>query len=158
MVALPNNDSVGEDTPLLVSPDTDDINHRKPSPLLSRRTIFGRTKDDWIPRARSPRAIVAVLCALVFLGSSAGGFTVIPMTRILEDRFCREYYGVGAGDAIDEGLCKVDVVQARLAYLMAVNSFVGAVVGCLVAIPWGGVADRCVWPFLFSTLRLVHPF
>ncbi|KAI4598258.1 hypothetical protein KJ359_003142 [Pestalotiopsis sp. 9143b] len=142
MVALPNNDSVGEDTPLLVSPDTDDINHRKPSPLLSRRTIFGRTKDDWIPRARSPRAIVAVLCALVFLGSSAGGFTVIPMTRILEDRFCREYYGVGAGDAIDEGLCKVDVVQARLAYLMAVNS-VGrrpvwslALLGMIVEAAW----------------------
>ncbi|KAI0175164.1 major facilitator superfamily transporter [Pestalotiopsis sp. NC0098] len=144
MVALPNNSRVGEDTPLLVSSDTDAVNHGDP---LSRRTIFtsfpGRTKSGWIiPQARSPRAIVAVLCSLVFLGSSAGGFTVIPMTRILEDRFCREYYGVGGEESVDEGLCKVDVVQARLAYLMAVNSFVGAVVGCLVAIPWGGVADR----------------
>lgn len=147
MVALPDNNSVGEDTPLLVSSDTDAINHGQSSPQLSRRTIFtsfpGRTKSGWIiPQARSPHAIVAVLCALVFLGSSSGGFTIIPMTRILEDRFCREYYGVSDGSPIEEGLCKVDVVQARLAYLMAVNSFVGAVVGCLVAIPWGGVADR----------------
>lgn len=153
MVALPNNSRVGEDTPLLVSSDTDAVNHGDP---LSRRTIFtsfpGRTKSGWIiPQARSPRAIVAVLCSLVFLGSSAGGFTVIPMTRILEDRFCREYYGVGGEESVDEGLCKVDVVQARLAYLMAVNSFVGAVVGCLVAIPWGGVADRYVLIFFFSS-------
>ncbi|ETS78342.1 hypothetical protein PFICI_10404 [Pestalotiopsis fici W106-1] len=110
-----------------------------------------------LPKVHDPHRIVAIMCVLIFFGSSSGGFTGITMTRILEDRFCREYYygatqslggGGGGGDddasfqPIDEDLCKVDVIQSRLAYLVAVHSFIEAAVGCVVAMPWGFVADR----------------
>ncbi|KAF3026478.1 hypothetical protein E8E14_012970 [Neopestalotiopsis sp. 37M] len=100
-----------------------------------------------LPKVYDPQKIVIILCALIFFGSASGGFAGIPMTRILEDRFCREYYGAteSLGDEaqpIDEDLCKVDVIQSRLAYLVAVHAFIEAAIGCLVAMPWGFVADR----------------
>lgn len=104
-----------------------------------------------IPVAREPNTIVAILCALVFIVSSSGGFFSIPMTRLFEDRFCREYYGSVHSDnePIDEDMCKVDVIQSRLAYMFAVDASIEAVMGCLVAMPWGLVADRSVFHSMF---------
>jgi hypothetical protein len=113
-------------------------------PHRRRATSIASFVNNHVPKAHSPNTIVAIVCALIFVASASGGFFSIPITRIFEDRVCQEYYsGVRSIDGpIDEELCKVDVVQSRLASIFAVNSFIDAVVGCLVAMPWGLVADR----------------
>lgn len=77
------------------------------------------------------------------------------MTRIFEERFCREYYSSirSPSNPLDEELCKVDIVQSRLAYLFAINAFIDAAIGCLVAMPWGLVADRSVPRSLYHADR-----
>ncbi|KAI0160195.1 major facilitator superfamily domain-containing protein [Xylariaceae sp. FL1272] len=97
-----------------------------------------------LPQAHSPNAIVAVLCASIFVGSASGGFLNIPMTRIFEDVLCRQYYNQthSLDGPIDEEMCKVDIIQSRLAYLFAIMAALNAGLSCLVALPWGIAADR----------------
>jgi hypothetical protein len=110
-----------------------------------RRTIsIASIASVNVPKAHHPSTIVAIMLVLVAVASSAGGFFSIAMTRILEDRFCEEYYSSIRSNAepIDEDMCKVDVVQSRLAYLLAISTSLEAALGCLLAMPWGFIADR----------------
>lgn len=94
-----------------------------------------------------------MLCAIIFVSSSSGGLYTIPITRIFEDRLCHQYYdGIGAriDQPIDEELCKVDAVQSRLSFLFATCFAIEAALGCLVAMPWGLVADRQVSSHLLA--------
>lgn len=116
-------------------------------PQPSRPASIASFPSIEIPKVQNPNTAVAIMCALIFVASGSGGFFNIPMTRIFEDRFCQEYYSsiILNKEDIDEELCKVDVVQSRLAYLFAIDSLIGAAMGCLVAMPWGLIADRSVF-------------
>lgn len=97
-----------------------------------------------IPKAHKPGTVVWILCVLIFFVAGAGGFMVIPMTRIFEDILCRQYYDKPQilGEPIDESLCKIDVIQSKLAFLFAIFESITAGVGCLAAMPWGILADK----------------
>ncbi|OTB02042.1 hypothetical protein M426DRAFT_322992 [Hypoxylon sp. CI-4A] len=97
-----------------------------------------------IPTAQKPGAVLALFFLIVFAASAADAFKIIPMTRIFEDILCHEHYGKSRGSVkpIDEALCKVDVIQSRLAYLFAVQEALSAGISCLVALLWAIVADR----------------
>ncbi|KAI0596519.1 major facilitator superfamily domain-containing protein [Biscogniauxia sp. FL1348] len=109
-----------------------------------------------VPRAHKGSVVVNVLCLIILVATSATGFIAIPFTRLAEDVLCRRYYGVeqqqqggpgvgigaGAANPIDEGLCKENSIQSRLAFVMAIHSALEAVAGLLAAFPWGLAADR----------------
>ena len=104
-----------------------------------RASIASSVAALHIPQTHDPRLVVVILATIVMLVSGAGGFWVLPATRILEERLCREYYdrerslwgtaadGGGRGeDAVGgdlpEEMCKVDAVQTRLAFIFALMS------------------------------------
>ncbi|KAI1759273.1 MFS general substrate transporter [Hypoxylon sp. FL1150] len=96
-----------------------------------------------VPKAHSKRTIIALLCLITFVVSSADGFTSIPAVRLLEDIICRQHYGLReSGNPVDEKLCKDDAVQSKVAFIMAIQSSLEAAVGLLAAFPWGLVADK----------------
>lgn len=75
-------------------------------------------------RPRPKLAIVALL-VLLLLVNLAGSLYQLPLNRVVERRFCREYYSehdpsvIDSDGNIDEKLCKkVDAVQQRLAWVM----------------------------------------
>ncbi|KAI1421218.1 major facilitator superfamily domain-containing protein [Xylaria sp. FL1777] len=97
-----------------------------------------------VPKAQKPGTIVFILCVVILVGSGAGGFQNMAMTRIFENILCRRYYDQIHSDdePIDEDLCKVDAIQSQLAYLMAIMSSLNAGVSVLAALPWGIAADK----------------
>lgn len=97
-----------------------------------------------IPKVHNNKAILNMLCAVYFVGASAGGFTSVPLTRIVEDVVCHRYYGPRrpSGELISEKLCKIEPIQAKVAFIFAITGMCEAAVGFLAAFPWGIVADR----------------
>ena len=94
----------------------------------------GSGTSSW-PRAfetETERISYAVVSGHCFFATS-GGLSAAPVTRILEDNLCRQYYdGIRqAGSPIDEKLCKVDEIQSKLAYLNGLLSTFEAIVGML---------------------------
>lgn len=103
-----------------------------------------------VPKAHSGETIVTLLCVVLFVIMCSTGFYVIPLTRIVEDVVCRQYYwdhpaelggGADAGP-IDEKLCKLPPIQSNVAFVFAVSEAAGSAVSFLAALPWGIVADR----------------
>ncbi|KAI8626240.1 MFS general substrate transporter [Xylariaceae sp. FL1651] len=97
-----------------------------------------------VPKVRRPGTIVSILCGIILVAASQGGFQNIPMTRIFEDILCRQYYDQirSRDEPIDEEMCKVDAIQSQLAYLFAIMASLNAGISCLAALPWGIAADR----------------
>ncbi|PKY09062.1 MFS general substrate transporter [Aspergillus campestris IBT 28561] len=79
------------------------------------------------------------LSAVVFCLSAAGACLNVPLTRLIEDNLCSRYVRQGAPT---EELCKTEKIQSRLAYLNGCLPLVEAVVGLVVAFPFGILADR----------------
>ncbi|KAK0645422.1 major facilitator superfamily domain-containing protein [Cercophora newfieldiana] len=110
----------------------------------------GRANSDNTPQANlpacpSPRPSVVILLVafIIFTQSTSGALAAVPLTRLLEDAICRRYYSNRSDKVpIDEGRCKVDEVQSDLAYLNGFLSALEAVVGLLVALPYGVLADK----------------
>jgi hypothetical protein len=99
------------------------------SPLLGERVLF---------QASRPRTIVFLLCLNIFCLnifclSAAGSIATVPITRILEDIPCRRHHdglrGRASDGSVDERLCKADVIQSELAYLLGAMSTVEAITG-----------------------------
>ncbi|PFH63249.1 hypothetical protein XA68_15883 [Ophiocordyceps unilateralis] len=101
--------------------------------------LLGRAPSD----ACRARSIVTLLSLVVFCLSCFGSLSSVPLNRLLEDRLCRQY---GAQYArlsfIDEQVCKTDTVQSQLAHLNGLLDTLEAVVGLLVAFPYGALSDK----------------
>ncbi|KAI0409397.1 major facilitator superfamily domain-containing protein [Xylaria palmicola] len=97
-------------------------------------------------RATGPRQDNRTLNTLYFItfaASYSGGFFELPLTRLIEDIICHDYYDVASlTQPIDESLCKEDAIQKQLAYLLAVLSTLYSIVGFVAAFPWGMAADK----------------
>ncbi|KAI2787680.1 hypothetical protein POX_f08055 [Penicillium oxalicum] len=79
------------------------------------------------------------LCAVTFCLSVAGAMLNVPLTRLIEANLCSRY----AADGIPtEESCKSDRIQSKLAYLNGCLPMVEAIVGLIVAFPFGALADR----------------
>lgn len=99
----------------------DDPDPQPPNPITSTRTT-------------AQHRTVLFLAVIIFWAAFAGALEDVPETRLLEDVLCHQFYEdvYEDTDPIDEMLCKVDVIQSELAYLLGVSSTVDAIVGKLV--------------------------
>lgn len=97
-----------------------------------------------IPKANDHTAFITLLCIIIFAANSAGGFCEIPQASLVEDALCHQYYGRLKTDTspIDEDLCKVEPVQTKMAFILALLAALNAIVGFCAALPWSLVADK----------------
>ncbi|KAI0126593.1 major facilitator superfamily transporter [Xylariales sp. AK1849] len=136
-----NHDGATEQTPLVGDSEREQRPRRpRHRSMLSVASITSVN----VPKVHSGNAIVNLLCAILLISSSAGGFVAIPGTRIVEDTICHQYYDKvqSLDEAIDEKLCKGEWIQKKVAFIFASVAVCEAVVGFLAAFPWGIAADR----------------
>lgn len=93
----------------------------------AQSTYPTHTMLSFIPGTKRPAYICALLKALATLSSA---ILLTPRLRLLESNVCRSHYQTFNSTAIDhstnnvaEELCKIEPVQADLAFLLGWNSF-----------------------------------
>lgn len=60
---------------------------------------------------------------------------------------------------LDADSCKLDAIQADLAYLFAINGSLDTVVGAMSAILWGSMSDQaCTWAALMQRYYYSAPW
>ncbi|THW45028.1 MFS general substrate transporter [Aureobasidium pullulans] len=119
---------------------------------MTTRPMSAREDEPLLnPNARSyrTRSVIILVALVIVITSVAGGLIGLPFVRLLEDAICQEHYasrpvegGLFMTSDLDEAHCKVDVVQARLAYILAIQEMLDAIAGFTFALPYGLVADR----------------
>ncbi|KAK1987544.1 major facilitator superfamily transporter [Colletotrichum cereale] len=144
-----------ESTPLIAGGSSSPPRLKRPGHDRSRtESLLNAAAAIHVPKLHNADAIAALFCAIIIVGSGAGGLWTIPATRQVEDIVCREYFGVlrsGDGDTpIDERRCKEDAIQSKVAMVFAFYSTLQAVVCALSAFPWGIIADRVGRKKVFS--------
>src|ERR1700750_2989335 len=86
-------------------------------------------------RNRLTRNSVLALVTLTFCQSMAVRIMSLPLNRLIESKYCQDYYRrhnsliIHTGDRIPEDLCKVDTVQERLAVLQGIIETVHVLCG-----------------------------
>jgi MFS transporter, PCFT/HCP family, solute carrier family 46 (folate transporter), member 1 len=93
-------------------------------------------------QAKKPRTIVVLASTVKFLMTLSGTMVMLPIFRLMEDAFCHKYYDDESRDIIDEKKCKVDEIQKEMAYLFGFFALLNSVLGLLVTMPYGILADR----------------
>ncbi|KAK9782142.1 putative Major facilitator superfamily domain-containing protein [Seiridium cardinale] len=124
------------------------------SPLLGR--------EEWQPATRSnpasqqqlqkPWRIALVLCLGMFLGTVSSGYAMYPEMQLSEDVMCKKYHlrnphtnDTSPHDSFPGhwiGFCDVPGVTERVSNLLTLRGALTAVVGMLVAYPFGVLADK----------------
>jgi MFS family permease len=107
--------------------------------------------------------LISVMVTFIDIGAY---LAEAPQTRIFEANLCLSYYreqdpSVILGDgSIPERLCKVDVVQQKLASIFGWQEMFNALPAILLAVPYGTLADRVgrKWVFTASLVGLVLSF
>jgi hypothetical protein len=68
------------------------------------------------------------VCGAMVVATHLAFYTMfVPMVRLIELAVCREYYNIhdptliDPGGYVEEGRCKVDSIQRKLAWLMTLN-------------------------------------
>ncbi|KAN0099811.1 MFS general substrate transporter [Hyaloscypha variabilis] len=112
------------------------------TPMLGARDEDHPPPSKYWFQVQRPRTIAILLSLLIFILCIAASLLTVPTTRILEDALCHIHYDVEGTADIDEKLCKDDAIQSQLAYLNGLVSMLEAVVGLLVAFPYGVLSDR----------------
>ncbi|KJK63126.1 MFS like protein [Aspergillus parasiticus SU-1] len=105
--------------------------HEETSPLLGSPQLRA---SGWTP------SVLTYLVICNFLLAGSGAFIGLPLIRLIEDNLCRRY--MQRGSSLDESLCKTNQIQSELAYLNGSLLLVEALVGLVVAFPFGVLADR----------------
>ncbi|KAI1129245.1 major facilitator superfamily domain-containing protein [Nemania abortiva] len=117
--------------------------HRGHRDNLSISSIASSVSSILAPGPHKTASVTNILYFITFIASYAGGFFELPLTRLIEDIICHDYYDVASStQPIDESLCKEDTIQKELAYLLAVLSILYAIVAFIAAFPWGIAADK----------------
>ncbi|KAI0431528.1 major facilitator superfamily domain-containing protein [Xylaria sp. FL1042] len=118
--------------------------HRGHRDNLSISSLASSISSILVPTRPSNKPhVTTVLYFITFIVSYSGGFVELPLTRLIEDIICHEYYDVESlNQPIDESLCKEDSIQKELAYLLAVQSTLYSIVAFVAAFPWGLAADK----------------
>lgn len=124
------------------------------SPLLCR--------EEWQPSTRSnpasqhnlqrPWRIALVLCLGMFLGTISSASATYPEVRLAADVICKKYHlhhpqtnATSLHDrfsAREIGFCDVTGISERASRLLMLRAVLTAVVGMLVAYPFGVLADK----------------
>lgn len=90
-------------------------------------------------RNNRPKRVILLIAFVIGITGIAGGLIGLPFVRLIEDAICQEYYASKPGRAegsvslfgVDEAHCKVDTVQSRLAYILAIQEMLDAIAGKL---------------------------
>lgn len=83
---------------------------------------------------KSQRITLSALLIQLALVSTASRLITLPLNRIIEFRYCQDYYGqrnpsmIGQDGSIPEEMCKVDVIQQQLGWML--GSFETAILFC----------------------------
>jgi MFS family permease len=119
---------------------------------------------DALPKAtKKPWVLLVILIFIMIAFIDVGAYLAeAPLTRLYEANLCLKYYreqdpSVIAGDgSIPEQLCKVDVVQQRLASVFGWQEMFSALPGILLAVPYGTWADKVgrKWIFIASLVGI----
>lgn len=80
-------------------------------------------------QAKSQGQVIALVSAIFFCLVLSAIMALMPMFRLMEDIVCRRYYDTPA--PVDEKLCKVDEVQAKLAWFGGVAGFLDSIASML---------------------------
>lgn len=84
---------------------------------------------------RSPRSAIAALLAMLLLVNLAASLYQLPLNLVIERRLCLEYYRqndpsqIGKDGNLEEGLCKIDLVQQRLGWIQGTMDTIWVVGG-----------------------------
>ncbi|KAG2160618.1 hypothetical protein VTO58DRAFT_104841 [Aureobasidium pullulans] len=119
---------------------------------MTTRPISAREDEPLLnpaPRTYRTRSVIVLVALVIVITSVAGGLIGLPFVRLIEDAICQEHYasrpvdgGLFITSDLDEAHCKVDALQSRLAYILAVQEMLDAIAGFTFALPYGLVADR----------------
>jgi len=144
-----------DDEPLLPCDNWDsDGNDGIPIPDLEssqHHGFYASSTNPSLPRsstflsryqARQPSTVILLLAVLMFGLTGSAMLFMIPLFRLMEDALCHVHYQKHPSEHIDERLCKVDPVQAELAYLGGWSIAISALVNMVAALPYGILADR----------------
>ncbi|KJZ77052.1 hypothetical protein HIM_03373 [Hirsutella minnesotensis 3608] len=115
---------------------------KETTPLVRKQPAHVEAPVSPPCRGRSPKSIIFLLSVVVFFMSCSDSLSGVPSTRLLENNICR-LYGVRdvTSAPIDERLCKTDELQSELAYMTGLLGTLEAMVGLLVAFPYGTLSD-----------------
>ncbi|KAI0104637.1 major facilitator superfamily domain-containing protein [Nemania sp. FL0031] len=115
-----------------------------PPPRSSRPT----STSAIIARLFSTHSNFLVILLLLALNNLALRLLNLPLNRVIELRYCNDYYRkhdpfvIEPGGQIDEGLCKIDPVQQKLAWLEAFIGTSITICDLVVTVPYGAISDR----------------
>ena len=120
--------------------------------LEEDEALLTPTEPDFLPPHKStkkPWVLLVVLIFIIVAVVDVGAYLAEPpLTRLFEENLCLKYDreqdpSVIDGDgSIPEQLCKVDVVQQRLATIFGWQDMFSAIPGILLAVPYGTWADK----------------
>ncbi|KAI1630831.1 major facilitator superfamily domain-containing protein [Biscogniauxia mediterranea] len=114
-----------------------------PSPVGSPINAGAPTRTS----ASRRLAIAPVLVLLLLVNLATGSLFQLPLTRLVEQSLCREYYGtrdpsIDPSKGISEELCKVDEVQKGLAWIIGVMETCWILGDFIMTIPLGFLAEK----------------
>ena len=114
------------------------------------------------PKKKPWVLLVGLIFVLVTIIDVGAYLAEPPQTRIFEANLCLTYYketdpsAILGDGSIPEKLCKVDVVQQRLAGIFGWQEMFNSFPAILLAVPYGTLADRVgrKWVFMVSLVGL----
>ncbi|KAI1171607.1 hypothetical protein F4777DRAFT_582725 [Nemania sp. FL0916] len=109
-----------------------DASFESPATISNRR----RQSSGRLPRS----AALWLVLFLLLLVNLTNGISNIPLNRLLERRLCRIYYNVDHD--VDETLCKVDIIQQDLAWIMGAFETLWIVGDFVMTIPLTFLSER----------------
>ncbi|KAI5197890.1 MFS general substrate transporter [Aureobasidium subglaciale] len=115
-------------------------------------TPVGETEPLLNSKLHNPQArkVILLIALIAAISSIPGSFVGLPFTRLVESAICQQHYESALYHGgkllltrdIDEADCKIDVIQAKLAYVIAIQEILEAISGFAFALPYGLLADR----------------
>ena len=132
------------------------------TPLLPRTGLQRQPAHQ--PKQQSkPWVFLVVLAIFLVTVIDLGAFLAVPpKTRVFEANLCLRYYQkhdpskINKDGTVDEALCKINAVQAKMAAIMGWASMFEAIPGIFLALPYGILADKYgrKWIFVLALVGL----
>ena len=152
--------AAADETTSLLSPLTRP--HDEPLNASESRTA---TRCSW------PWVYIVALCVAIAVTADIGDYLFLaPKVRLFESVACTDYYRredpslVGRDDSVPEYLCKVDLVQDKVAMVLGWQYFFDSIPAILLPVPYGYLADTygrkwivvaAIMGYLFSSMSIL---
>jgi hypothetical protein len=100
--------------------------------------------------------LVALACVLIAIVDMGAFMAEAPRTRVYEANICLSHYrehdptAIGSDGTVPEKLCKIDVVQQRMATIFGWQDMFDAIPSIFLAIPFGTLADKVGRKWIFT--------